>query len=138
MELIEISSGTFVSEHSVTDTQASLDQAKKFPRWSRASWSNLVPAPHGKMELIEKFFPELNNDLIGRTIWATVSHTSYLTCSHNLIQPTEVDFVAADFQNTLINPKVLGIEHGPLVSSDYLIDGHSCVIDVTSLSIAAG
>ena len=56
-EKIEIIKGTFVSVHSVTNTQPSLDRAQRSPRWSRASGSNLIPSPHDSMGLINKFFP---------------------------------------------------------------------------------
>ena len=54
-EKFTITKGTFVSVHSVTNTQPSLDRAQRSPRWSRASGSNLIPAPHDSMGLVNKF-----------------------------------------------------------------------------------
>ena len=72
----------------------------------RASWSNLVPAPHDQMALIEKFSPELNNKLIGKTVRARVSQPSYVSCG--LIpasQPAEVEVIAEGIQNTSTSPQ---------------------------------
>ena len=137
-EKIEIIKGTFVSVHSVTNTQPSLDRAQRSPRWSRASGSNLIPSPHDNMGLINKFFPSLEGRLIGRTVRAPVDHTSYVTCSFEVDNWIDEQAVLDCLASTRITSTVLGVDHEPLVSSDYLTDPRSCVIDGTSIRVVDG
>ena len=137
-EQFKIAKGSFVSVHSVTNTQPSLDRAQRSPRWSRASGSNLIPAPHDNMGLINKFFPELEGQLIGRTVRAPVDHTSYVTCSFEVSHRIDRDSVLSCLANTKIAPTVLGMDVEPLVSSDYVTDPRSCVIDGTSVRVIDG
>ena len=137
-EQFKITKGSFVSVHSVTNTQPSLDRAQHSPRWSRASGSNLIPAPHDNMGLINKFFPELEGQLIGRTVRAPVDHTSYLTCNFEVSHRIDRDSVLSCLANTKIAPTVLGMDVEPLVSSDYVTDPRSCVIDGTSVRVIDG
>ena len=137
-EQFKITKGTFVSVHSVTNTQPSLDRAEHSPRWSRASGSNLIPAPHDNMSLINKFFPELEGQLIGRTVRAPVDHTSYVTCSFEVSHRIDRDSVLSCLANTKIASAILGMDVEPLVSSDYVTDPRSCVIDGTSVRVIDG
>ena len=137
-EQFKIAKGSFVSVHSVTNTQPSLDRAEHSPRWSRASGSNLIPAPHDNMSLINKFFPELEGQLIGRTVRAPVDHTSYVTCSFEVSHRIDRDSVLSCLAKTKIASTILGMDDEPLVSSDYVIDPRSCVIDGTSVRVIDG
>lgn len=137
-EKIEIIKGTFVSVHSVTNTQPSLDRAQRSPRWSRASGSNLIPSPHDSMGLVNKIFPNLEGRLIGRTVRAPVDHTSYVTCSFEVDNRIDEHAVLDCLASTRIASTVLGVDHEPLVSSDYVTDPRSCVIDGTSIRVVDG
>jgi len=137
-EKFTIIKGTFVSVHSVTNTQPSLDRAQRSPRWSRASGSNLIPAPHDSMGLVNKFFPELEGRLIGRTVRAPVAHTSYVTCSFEVDNRIDERAVMDCLASTRIATTVLGVDNEPLVSSDYVNDPRSCVIDGTSVRVLDG
>ena len=134
----KINRGTFVSVHSVTNTQPSLDRLQRTARWSRASGSNLIPAPHDSMTLVDKFFPEMKGKLIGRTVRAPVNHTSYVTCSFEIDNRIEEDSILGCLASTSITPTVLGVDAEPLVSSDYVTDPRSCVIDGTSIRVVDG
>lgn len=137
-EKIEIIKGTFVSVHSVTNTQPNLDRAQRSPRWSRASGSNLIPSPHDSMGLVNKFFPHLEGRLIGRTVRAPVDHTSYVTCSFEVGNRVDEQAILDCLASTRIASTVLGMDHEPLVSSDYVTDPRSCVIDGTSIRVVDG
>jgi len=137
-ELNKITKGSFVSVHSITNTQPSLDTAKRSPRWSRASGSNLVPTAHDNMRVIDHFFPEIKGKLVGRTVRAPVNHTSYVTCNFELNERTDTDSVLRCLTSTKIIPTVFGVDQEPLVSSDYLTDSRSCVVDGTSIRVIDG
>ncbi|NBS12626.1 MAG: hypothetical protein EBS77_08190 [Gammaproteobacteria bacterium] len=130
-----ILAGTFVSVHSVTSTQPVLDHVAKHARWSRAAYDNLIPAGHDPSQLIARFFPTLGPRLIGRTVRAPVSHTSYVTLTLKMASALTVETLKAAFQKSHIPPHVLGIDSRPLVSSDYRCDGRSAIIDGTSLRV---
>ena len=134
----KIMKGSFVSVHSVTNPQPSLDRAKRSPRWYRASHSNLAPAAHDSMGLVDHFFPELRDKLVGRTVRAPVNNTSYITCNFELDKRTDTDSLLRCLTSTKIIPTVFGIDREPLVSSDYLTDSRSCVVDGTSIKVVDG
>jgi len=131
----EIMKGSFVSVHNVTNTQPSLDRAKRLPRWSRASHSNLVPAAHDSMGLVDHFFPELRDKLVGKTVRAPVNHISYITCNFELPKRTDTDSLLRCLTSTKIIATVFGVDREPLVSSDYLPDSRSCVVDGTTIRV---
>lgn len=134
----KIMKGSFVSVHGVTNTQPTLDKANRSPRWSRASNSNLVPVAHDSMGLVDHFFPELKDKLVGRTVRAPVNHTSYITCNFELNERIDTDSLLRCLTSTKIIPTVFGVDQEPLVSSDYLTDSRSCVVDGTSIRVVDG
>ena len=87
------------------------------------------------MGLVNKFFPELEGRLIGRTVRAPVDHTSYVTCSFEVGNRIDDKSVLDCLASTRIAPTVLGVDNEPLVSSDYVNDPRSCVIDGTSVRV---
>ena len=90
------------------------------------------------MTLVDKFFPEMKGKLIGRTVRAPVNHTSYVTCSFEIDNRIEEDSILGCLTSTSITPTVLGVDAEPLVSSDYVTDPRSCVIDGTSIRVVDG
>lgn len=132
-----IVSGTFVSVHSVTNTQPVLDHVAKHARWSRAAFDNLIPAGHDPSQLIARFFPALGRQFIGRTVRAPVSHTSYVTLTLQTDRPLDSEGLRDAFRRTVIPPHVLGLDDRALVSSDYKFDGRSAIIDATSIQVLA-
>lgn len=130
-----ILAGTFVSVHSVTGTQPVLDHVAKHARWSRAAHDNLIPAGHDPSQLIARFFPLLGPRLIGRTVRAPVSHTSYVTLTLHMKTALTVESLREACHKNDIPPHVLGLDDRPLVSSDYRCDGRSAIIDGTSLRV---
>lgn len=135
---LEVHSGTFVSVHSVTNTQPPLDRIAKNPRWSRAAFENLVPAGHDPSQLIARFFPTLGDRLIGRTVRAPVAHTSYVTVTLDLSVGLTVERLHHVLATSPIRPSVFGIDDRPLVSSDYKFESRSSVVDGTSIRVLDG
>ena len=132
-----IVSGTFVSVHSVTNTQPVLDHIAKHARWSRAGFDNLIPAGHEPSQLIARFFPALGQQLIGQTVRAPVSHTSYVTLTLQTDKPLSTEGLSSAFLSSTVPAHVLGLDERALVSSDYKFDGRSAIIDATNIRALA-
>ena len=132
-DTFQITQGTFLSVHSITNTQPSLDRPGKNLRWSRSSSQNLIPIAHDQPGLIYTMFPHLEDKFIGRTVRAPVPHTSYVTLSLELKHPASEEIVIRALSDSATATSILGIDQEPLVSSDYLTDPRSCVVDATSI-----
>ena len=91
------------------------------------------------MDLVDHFFPELKNKLVGRTVRAPVNHTSYVTCNFELNERTDADSLPemSDKYQKIIPAVSVLIKNHLLAVTTRRIRG-SCVVDGTSIRVVDG
>jgi glyceraldehyde 3-phosphate dehydrogenase len=134
-EHIGIERGCITTVHNLTNTQTLMDapNAKKSDlRRARSGLVNLAPTSTGSATAIALIFPELKGKLNGLAVRVPLTNASLTDCVFDVKRPTTVEEVngwmaAAAAEGPLKG--ILGFETQPLVSTDYVNDTRSGIVD---------
>ena len=139
-EEIGIEKGLVTTIHDPTNTQVVVDYPLADLRRSRSALNSLIPTSTGSATAITKIFPELSGKLDGLAVRAPVLNASLSDCVF-----TVTDTVTREKINDLLEKAaestlngVLGFEHRPLVSADYVNDTRSGIVDGPSTIVVDG
>ncbi len=124
--------------HSYTNDQRILDLAHKDLRRARAAALNIIPTTTGAAKAIGRVIPELKGRLDGiafRVPTPTVSVLDLICEVEKKTTAEEVNFVFKKASQTEKLKGILGIEDAQLVSSDYIGNCFSSIVDA-SLTMA--
>jgi len=137
---IGIRRGSITTIHNVTNTQTIVDapNAKKSDlRRARSGLTNLAPTSTGSATAIALIFPELKGKLNGMAVRVPLLNGSLTDCVFECERE-----VTAEEVNALVKEAaegelrgVLGYETQPLVSTDYINDTRSGIVDALSTMV---
>ena len=137
---IGIRRGSITTIHNVTNTQTIVDapNAKKSDlRRARSGLTNLAPTSTGSAKAIALIFPELKGKLNGMAVRVPLLNGSLTDCVFECERE-----VTAEEVNALVKEAaegelrgVLGYETQPLVSTDYINDTRSGIVDALSTMV---
>lgn len=133
-EKIGIVRGCITTIHDVTNTQTIVDapNAKKSDlRRARSGLVNLAPTSTGSATAIALIFPELKGKLNGLAVRVPLINASLTDCVFEVQRdttPEEVNALLKEASQTYLKG-ILGFEEVPLVSTDYINDMRSSIVD---------
>lgn len=139
-EAFGIVKGHMVTVHSYTNDQNILDLPHKDLRRARAAALSMIPSTTGAAKAIGLVLPELKGKLDGTSIRVPTPNVS-LTCMTALVsRPTSVAEVNAALEAAAKGPLagILGYEPAPLVSSDFIGDSRSSIVDAAQTAVVGG
>ena len=139
-EEIGIQHGSITTIHNVTNTQTIVDRPVKDLRRARSALNSLIPTTTGSATAITLIYPDLNGRLNGHAVRVPLLNASLTDCVFELKRPTTVEEVNQLFE-TYANGSlqgILGFERRPLVSTDYVNDPRSAIIDGISTMVVNG
>lgn len=128
-----IKKGFISTIHAYTNDQRILDLPHKDLRRARAAALNIIPTSTGAAKAIGNIIPELKNKLDGMAFRVPVPTVSLLDFICEVEKPVvsaeEVNYVLrkASAQENLKG--ILGVEDALLVSSDYIGNSYSSIVD---------
>jgi glyceraldehyde-3-phosphate dehydrogenase type I len=130
-ESFGIAFGSMSTTHAYTADQRLLDGTHKDPRRARAAATNMVPTSTGASKVIATLFPELEGKLCASALRVPVPNVSllefvFIAQKDITVQTLNNAFTKAS-QTYLKN--IMALETTPLVSSDFIGNTHSCIID---------
>jgi len=128
----KIIKGFMTTVHSYTNDQRILDLAHKDLRRARAAAINIIPTTTGAAKAIGNVIPELKGKLDGialRVPTATVSVLDLICQVGKETSSEEVNYAFKKASQQKELKGILGIEDAPLVSSDYIGNSFSAVVD---------
>ena len=136
--------GSMTTIHNVTNTQTIIDAPntkKNDLRRARSGLMNLAPTSTGSASAIALIFPELKGKLNGMAVRVPLLNGSLVDCVFELPRETTVEEVnglmeAAASDGPLKG--ILGYETQPLVSTDYINDTRSGIVDALSTMVVDG
>jgi len=134
----KIERGFMTTVHSYTNDQRILDLPHKDLRRARAAAINIIPTSTGAAAAIGKVIPELAGKLDGIALRVPTPTVSVLDLICQLEKKTtaeEVNFILKKASQEKKMEGILGVEDALLVSSDYIGNSFSCIIDA-SLTMA--
>ncbi|TJZ90317.1 ArsJ-associated glyceraldehyde-3-phosphate dehydrogenase [Paracoccus gahaiensis] len=139
-EALGIRHGSITTIHDVTNTQTIVDRPAKDMRRARSALLNLIPTTTGSATAITLIYPELAGRLNGHAVRVPLLNASLTDCVFEVERPTTVDEVNALFQAAAEGPLqgILGYETRPLVSTDYVNDPRSAIVDAGSTMVVNG
>lgn len=139
-EKIGIKHGSMTTIHDVTNTQVIVDMPHKDLRRARSCLNSLIPTTTGSATAITIIYPELKGKLNGHAVRVPLLNTSLTDCVFELEKETDEETVKALFreaEQTYLKD-ILGFEDRPLVSTDFVNDARSSIVDGPSTMVVNG
>jgi glyceraldehyde 3-phosphate dehydrogenase len=136
----EIIKGHMVTVHSYTNDQQLLDLPHKDLRRARAAALSMIPSTTGAAKAIGLVLPALKGKLDGTSIRVPTPDVS-LTCLTAVVKKsTSRDEVNAALKAAADGPLkgILGFETRALVSSDFIGDSRSSIVDAAQTQVVGG
>jgi len=134
----KIVKGFMTTIHSYTNDQKILDLPHKDLRRARAAALNIIPTSTGAAKAIGRVIPELDGKLNGIAIRIPTPTVSVLDLVCEVKKKITVNAVNAAFK-TAVKSKglkgILAVEDAPLVSTDYIGNTFSAIIDLPSTMV---
>lgn len=139
-ENLGIEHGMITTLHDVTNTQVIVDAPHKDFRRARSALNSLIPTTTGSATAITMIYPELKGKLNGVAVRVPLLNASLTDCVFELKRDTTVEEVNAFLKSAAEGELngILGYEEKPLVSSDYLNDPRSGIVDALSTMVVDG
>jgi glyceraldehyde 3-phosphate dehydrogenase len=134
---IGIRHGSMTTIHDVTNTQTIVDKPARDSRRARSALANLIPTTTGSATAITMIFPELAGKLNGHAVRVPLLNASLTDLVLEMARPVTVAEVNTLLQTWADGPLkgILGFEARPLVSTDYLHDPRSAIVDGPSTMV---
>lgn len=126
-----IENGLMTTVHSYTNDQRILDQVHKDLRRARSAGHNIIPTTTGAAKAIGLVIPELQGKMHGYAIRVPTATVSVVDLVVNLQRKASAPEINAAFR-CAAEGKMKGILHvcdEPLVSSDFIGNSHSAIVD---------
>ena len=122
--------------HSYTNDQRVIDVGHKDLRRARAAAQNIIPTSTGAARSVGLVYPKLAGKLNGTSLRVptqTVSIVDFVAKINKKATAKEINEVLKKAAEA--NPGVIGFETRPLVSSDFIGDEHSTIIDAAETMV---
>lgn len=129
--------GLMTTTHAYTSDQRLIDSPHKDPRRSRAAALNIIPTSTGAAKAVGEVLPMLKGKLTGISLRVPTPTVSVVDFVAELKKSVTVEEVNAALEKaSKENLKgILGFETRPLVSSDYIADGRSSIVDAPNTMV---
>jgi glyceraldehyde 3-phosphate dehydrogenase len=139
-EGLGIRHGSITTIHDVTNTQTMVDCPSKDMRRARSALMNLIPTTTGSATAITLIYPDLKGRLNGHAVRVPLLNASLTDAVFEVERPTTPEEVNAMFAAAADGPLkgILGFETRELVSSDFLNDRRSAIVDGPSTMVVNG
>jgi glyceraldehyde 3-phosphate dehydrogenase len=139
-ETFGIVKGHMVTVHSYTNDQNILDLPHKDLRRARAAAVSMIPSTTGAAKAIGLVLPELKGKLDGTSIRVPTTDVSITCLTAQVGKRTTVAEVNAALEAAANGALkgILGFEKAPLVSSDFIGDPHSSIVDAAQTAVIGG
>jgi glyceraldehyde 3-phosphate dehydrogenase len=124
--------------HCVTNSQNLVDMAHADPRRARAAIANLIPTTSDAIPSIEWVMPELAGRVAGMAVRVPIVAGSLVDVVVELERDASLDELAARFREAERGALagILGTTEEELVSSDFVNDPRSAIVDLPLLQAA--
>ena len=134
----KIQKGFMTTVHSYTNDQKILDLPHKDLRRARAAAINMIPTSTGAAKALGKIIPELAGKLDGIAIRVPTPTVSLLDLIVEVEKPVTREEINNAFKKAADSKELKGIlrvEENELVSSDFIGDSHSSIVDLAETMV---
>jgi glyceraldehyde 3-phosphate dehydrogenase len=132
--------GSMVTIHSYTNDQNILDLPHKDLRRARAAAVSMIPTTTGAAKATSLVIPELKGKIDGIAIRVPTPDVSFTDLAVVVDKPVTVEQINAAFRKASEGELagILQYTEEELVSSDYIGNPHSCILDAKSTNVVDG
>jgi glyceraldehyde 3-phosphate dehydrogenase len=126
-----IKQGCMTTVHAYTNTQVLLDVEGEDARRSRAAALNIIPTGTGASKMVEKVLPHLADRIASHSLRVPVAIVSLIDLtftSEKKVTPEAINQACLDAQQGKLRG-IMDVTAEPLVSSDFIGNPHSVIID---------
>jgi len=137
----KIAKGFMTTVHAYTNDQNILDISHKDLRRARAAALNMIPTSTGAAKALGRVMPELEGKLDGiaiRVPTPTVSIVDLVCQTEKETTAEEVNFILKKASQDVKLKGILGVEDALLVSSDYVGNCYSSIVDAENTKVIEG
>ncbi len=129
--------GFMTTIHAYTNSQVLLDIEHKDLRRARAAAQNIIPTTTGAAQAIGQVIPQLKNKMACTAIRVPVAKVSLIDVSFVCNCPLAIESINQEFFKAAKGymKGIIDISMEPLVSSDYMSNSYSVVIDGLSTQV---
>lgn len=127
--------------HSYTGSQRILDAPAKGLREARSAAENIVPTTTGASKAAALTIPSLKDRFNGLSVRVPTPVVSLSDITAIVKRDTTKEELAAVFKKAAKEPYyegIIGVTEEELVSSDFIGDPHSCIVDLPLLDVVGG
>jgi glyceraldehyde 3-phosphate dehydrogenase len=126
-----ITEGLMTTVHSVTATQKIVDGMGKKRRSARSALVNIIPATTGAAKALGKVIPELSGKMNGMAVRVPTPNVSVVDLVCRVEKPaTMEEILGAVREYDSMYPGIMGVVDEDVVSSDFIGDSRSSILDV--------
>lgn len=135
-----IEAGLLTTVHSYTTDQNFLDNPHRDLRRARAGALCIAPTSTGAAEAVAKVIPSVAGRMTGFALRVPTPNVSVVDLTVTLQRETSADEVNAAFAQAAAGDYagIIAYSTEPLVSTDYIGDSHSAIVDGLSTLVTAG
>jgi glyceraldehyde 3-phosphate dehydrogenase len=139
-DLYGIVQGQMTTIHSYTNDQSILDLPHKDLRRARAAAVNIIPTTTGAAKAVSLVIPELKGRFDGMAVRVPTPTGSLVDFVCTVEKEPNKDELIAAFEEAAAGPMkgILDVSHRPLVSSDYIGNPYSSIVDALATSVTGG
>ncbi|HVZ76680.1 MAG TPA: type I glyceraldehyde-3-phosphate dehydrogenase [Gemmatimonadaceae bacterium] len=132
--------GTMTTVHSYTNDQQILDLPHKDLRRARAAALSMIPTTTGAAKATSLVIPELKGKIDGISIRVPTPDVSLTDLAVVVEKPVTIEQVNAAFKAAAEGPlkNILQYTEEELVSTDYIGNPHSCILDAKCTNVVDG
>ena len=132
--------GSMVTAHSYTNDQNILDLPHKDLRRARAAAMSIIPTTTGAAKATSLVIPEVKGKIDGIALRVPTPDVSFTDLGVEVERPATIEEVNAAFRAAAEGPMrgILAYSEEELVSSDYIGNPHSCILDAKSTNVVDG
>jgi glyceraldehyde 3-phosphate dehydrogenase len=133
--------GSMVTVHSYTNDQNILDLPHKDLRRARAAAMSIIPTTTGAAKATSLVIPEVKGKIDGISLRVPTPDVSITDLAAEVERPVTIEEVNAAFKAAASAGPLQGFlaySEEELVSSDYIGDPHSCILDAKSTNVVDG
>ena len=132
--------GFMTTIHSYTNDQRILDFPHKDLRRARAAAQNIIPTTTGAARATALVIPEVKGKIDGVSLRVPTANVSLVDLTCMVEKKTDIEGVNAAFRKAAAGSLkgVLAVSDEPLVSSDYIGNTYSSILDALSTNVIDG
>jgi glyceraldehyde 3-phosphate dehydrogenase len=132
--------GSMVTVHSYTNDQQILDLPHKDLRRARAAALSIIPTTTGAAKATSLVIPEVKGLIDGISLRVPTPDVSFNDLGVEVDAPVTIEQVNAAFKAAADGPMrgIVAYSEEELVSSDYIGNPHSCILDAKSTNVVDG